>query len=309
MTRRNIDNSIFKLALKQHGAFTWNQAKDAGVSSATVTRRVASGSWERLASGIYVLTAMPDNWQRSFSAAQLSIDDSILPGASALQVHGLPGGRDGRPTLVIPAGSTTRSSLATIRRSEHVQWKTEDGFRVSMVEQAVLEVAGECNVELLERIIDSSLIDGKASLVRYRERLAALSGCRWPGIAKVRALVEARDDEFVIPESELERVLYKVLARAEVPEVERQLHPPWSVDDPRRFDAGSRAWRAIFEADGRPWHARYLAMETDRRRDLEAAANGWLPMRFTWNQLTTGAEESIELIRSAGSHRTQLPAA
>ncbi len=49
----------------------------------------------------------------------------------------------------------------------------------------------------------------------------------------------------------------------------------------------------VFEADGRRWHARLAAMERDRRRDLLAAAHGYLVVRLTWGELHDAFDEAV----------------
>lgn len=303
MTRRDIDELVLRLARAQHGAFTWAQATGAGASPDFVARRVRSGAWTKVAPGVYVMSTMPDTWERRLQAALLSLPGSSVSGRSALHLHQLPGGHTGLPQVSVEPGGTFRTPLAKVRRSLLPVNTRVQGFPCVTAEQAVFDIAGHASFAEVERAMDHALLEHRATVDRFQQRLDALTGHRWPGIAAMRALIAERGCGRPVPESELERVLYLVLDQAGVPDVVRQAHPPWSPGDRRRFDALSPSWRTIYEGDGRRWHSRMQDMERDRRRDQEAASHGHLVLRFTWSQLTEGADEAIDVIRAAGRWR------
>ena len=60
------------------------------------------------------------------------------------------------------------------------------------------------------------------------------------------------------------------------------------------------------QADGRSWHARVSAFETDRWRDNQAAAHGLRVQRFTYTRLRHRPDEVVAIIEQAG--RTALAA-
>ena len=68
----------------------------------------------------------------------------------------------------------------------------------------------------------------------------------------------------------------------------------------------SAAWALVIEADGRAWHTRVEDFERDRRRDAEAAAAGYLTLRFTHHQLTH--EQAVGAPRRARDRRSTPPA-
>lgn len=47
-----------------------------------------------------------------------------------------------------------------------------------------------------------------------------------------------------------------------------------------------REEKCVFDVDGAAWHSDRLAFETDRRRDAELTALGFVVIRVTWRQLT-----------------------
>lgn len=303
MTRRDVDQRVLRLASDQHGAFTRSQAAQAGADKFLANRRVSARVWQQAAPSVYVLAASARTWRREFKVAELSVPGSALSGRSALQLHALPGGSVSAPHLAVTGCRSVRSTVAQIHRCPLAATMRVDGFRVVTVEQAVFDVAGQASRRELERIIDHALLEGRASLGRFQDRLAVFDSARLRGIGKLRALIAERGDGFVAPESELERYLNRVLDMAGVPDLVFQAHPPWRPGDRRRFDAMSMSWRSISEADGRLWHSRMADMERDRRRDHEAAAHGYLVMRFTWAQLTDFVQETVALIRAAGTTR------
>ena len=303
MTKRDLDRRVNRLARDQHGAFSWAQARSLGVTAGMAARRTRNGEWLRPARSVYLVAAAPTTWRQAVKAAELSLPGSAVGGSSALELYGLPGGNRGVVRLTVPSGSSGRTPLAIVRRSDLVTTTRVDGFRVVTPEQAAFDVAGGVSTAELERIVEGALLEGRTSTARLERRLAALDGSRLAGIDKIRAVILDHGAGLVVPESELERLLYRALDLAEVPGVIRQATPPWKPHSRERLDALAPGWRVVFEADGRRWHARREAMERDRRRDHEAAANGFLVLRFTWAQLTSGLDEVVEIIRATGAWR------
>jgi hypothetical protein len=74
-------------------------------------------------------------------------------------------------------------------------------------------------------------------------------------------------------------------------------HPiPWSPG--RRFDDAYPDAKVALEWDSRAWHEQREAMVADRRRDREAAAHGWVVLRFTWEEVTKKPREIVETVKT-----------
>lgn len=303
MTRRDVDDALVRLGQDQHGVFSFEQAAARGATAGMLGRRVATGSIERVAKGIYVFSASPNTFLRRLKAAELSVPGAAVSGRSALHLYEIPGGHTHQIELTVERGDSRRTTLARVHQRRSVCTTRTKGFRAVTVEQAIFDAAATASFGELEAMIDHSLLEHLASVRRFSERLSVLGGARLAGIANMRALIVERGEGFVPPESELERVMGRALHCARVPGIVRQAAPPWAPGSRERLDALSMPWRAVFEADGRRWHSRMQAMDNDRRRDLLAAAYGFIVLRFTWAQLTTAFDEVVDLIVQAGRWR------
>ena len=92
-------------------------------------------------------------------------------------------------------------------------------------------------------------------------------------------LLDERVAAGVTDRSTLERQMDELLAPTSLPRPIKE-HPIPSSAPGEGFAA--RAWveaLLILEIDGRPYHARRLAMRRDRARDRAAARMGWQTMR------------------------------
>lgn len=119
---------------------------------------------------------------------------------------------------------------------------------------------------------------------------------RRPGATALRALMESEAPGGV-PRNEFEEAFLALLDRAGLPRPEQNadlmIHGRFI-----EVDCLWRRQRVAVELDGRAVHVREAAFESDRRRDRQLAAEGWLPDRITWLQLRDEAEEVLADLRA-----------
>ena len=74
-----------------------------------------------------------------------------------------------------------------------------------------------------------------------------------------------------------------------------------------RIDLGWRRWRVGIELDGRAFHSSADAILNDRRRQNALLTDGWLILRFTWDDLVLRPEQVLATIRDALAARAAWP--
>lgn len=301
----NPNRAIERLARQQHGAFNHRQAVGLGCSNKMIHLRLASGSWLRLAPGIYALASAPSSWRRQYKAAELTHPDAAIAGLAAAKLHAIDGFRTAGPEIVVPYTSKTRTPIARVHRGRDVPTVTVDRIRVTSIAQTLFDLLSRINLDRLERAMDGQLLSSRVSVEELQERRHALDLARRPYIGLWRQLVDERSqDGWVHPESELESVLWQVLAGLpSQPELVRQATMPWWKPGEGRVDGLIPQWRTIVEADGRRWHARVHDFDADRWRDNVAQAHGYRVLRFTYTHLHHRPDEVRRIVEETGQWR------
>lgn len=303
MHRCDFDRQIALIARRQHGAFSTDQARDAGGTRHVLANRRAHGTLIRLAANVWALASHPPTWQRQLKAAELSVAGSAVCDRGAAVVHGLAGYRLGRLVVGVAPTGNPRSSLAEVRRVRDLPTTEVDGIRVTTVAQTLFDLLASSELAVLEAALDDAILRGMVSGEELAERSDALSAARRPGIAAWRALVEERSASAWVPaESVLESELRALVKRlpSGVP-VSFQATPPFWRSGAGRVDAYLPLHQVILEADGRRWHARMADFDRDRWRDNVAAAHGHRVVRFTHTHLTQFRVEALRLLLAAVS--------
>lgn len=143
------------------------------------------------------------------------------------------------------------------------------------------------------RVADLSDLE---SIVRER----AGRGCR--GAAQLRRLLHRMAAG---SKSEAEQRMGRLLHRSGT--------GPWIANHPLRDDLGHLVaeidfamplLRIAIEVDGRAFHSDRRSFEGDRRRQNHLVLDGWLVLRFTWEQITRDPEGVIAAVLAAVQHRT-----
>jgi very-short-patch-repair endonuclease len=307
MSRMGVGKACARLMASQSGVISRSQAIELAATPSFIRTRVDRGDWTRLAPSIYASTSAPATWELKLWAALLYHDPSLAGGRSAAYLHGFEGVRASRPEILIPYGANSRSPLARVVRARHfaeVSSTTINGFRCTTVAETILTLSMTHPAGLIERFVDDRLAAGKLSIVDFHPILERLEFARQPGLRALRRTISARaDDAYQPPTNELERLLYRLLDRDELPPYERQLPFKYPTTN-ATVDAYIGRWLLIVEGDGRRWHNRSADHDRDRLRDAEALAAGYAVLRLTWKMLKFEPEECLRRLLAIGQARS-----
>jgi very-short-patch-repair endonuclease len=287
------DDSVRTLAAGQMGRFT--RAQVASLDPAhhsLVQRRIRSGAWLRQTSRVLCLPGAPLDPIGSLWTVHLHFGaGATLSHWSAAVAHAFPHVEPRRfeiPSVTVAHGSHRRTELCRVHQSRtlaDVERTVVGGLPVTTIARTLVDLAPLVSGARLEAWIDHFAAE---RLLLPRDLIAVtghLEGPARQGIAPVVALVADRTSGTGIEQGRLERSLTAVLRLAGLGDGIAQFPHPGRADGTEVVDRAFPAARLVIEADGRRWHARRAASAVDKRRDRMAAAEGWLTVRYEWDDL------------------------
>jgi very-short-patch-repair endonuclease len=276
---------------RQAGVVGRDQALAAGMSPAAISARVAKGRWQTLHPGVYLASHCSVTDEARMWAAWLwAGPDATVSGVAAAWWYGM---WDSCPSVVevtVPRGRwprarfgvrVSRRDLERLDRAEH------QGVAVTAPEFTALEAAvalGEHGVRLLDRALQRHVSFGAVLRAHHRNIGRRGSRSAW----KLLTVAGDRAD------SQAERVLKGLLRKARLSGWQRG-HPVGGYE----VDFAFVEERVAIEVDGWAWHSDPARFRHDRERQNNLVLSGWTVLRFTWHDLTQGADRVITTIRSA----------
>jgi very-short-patch-repair endonuclease len=144
----------------------------------------------------------------------------------------------------------------------------------------------------LESALDTAIKLRLVSLEHISRYIERNGPANRKGVARLRRLLRDRTEG--VPESELERRFLRVIRKARLPMPARQ-HRIGS----RRIDFAYVEKRIAIELDGLADHRTKRIFEDDRRRQNDLVLDGWVVLRFTWDDVTKRSDDVIATIRRA----------
>jgi len=176
------------------------------------------------------------------------------------------GHRSDRPTIRIHSGTLDPEDIAIV-----------DNIPVTAVARTILDLAGILQKDPLLRVVEEAERREKFDLRAMESTMARRSKAK--GRVKLREiLADYRDTPDT--RSKLERDFFALVKRAKLP-------PPQLNTMVAGFlvDVCWPQWRLVVELDGRGFHARRRAFETDRIRDATLQRHGYRVLRITYKRL------------------------
>ncbi len=261
-----------------HGAARQAELLRHGVSRRALSSAVRSGSVVRLETGLYCLPGS----QSSDVTAAVRLNGVLSCGSAALH-HGLEA--FGRVSLHVTTTSTPNRPGRGV--SLHRR-RVECDARVTTLRQTLLDCCRCLPRAQAVSVLDSAVRQGRVDL----EELTSLAPRRGRSAKVVRETVRLVDPK---AQSVLESAARVLLVGAAVGVVESQVEVPrvgW-------VDVVVDGWLVV-EVDGYAVHRDRF--REDRRRDAELVRQGFVVLRFTYEDLERRPEWVLRVVRETLAH-------
>lgn len=271
--------------------------------------RLRNGIWLVLDHGVYGHAAVPPTWERSIMASVLAEPSAVASHRASAALRELAGFRRGRPEITVPPGASARGRLAIVHRGVDVRTTTIRGIPVVTLEQTFVDLAQVCSETKVRAALAERVDRSPRLLDAVRDRYCVLAPHGGRDLRTLRRVLDRFGAGTVPGRSELEVRLAAALSGPGIPPVRWEAPFPGREASLQRVDGLIEPWSIIVEADGRAWHTRIEDFERDRRRDADAAAAGYLTLRFTHHQLNHELSWVRRTLIAAGACRTNRSAA
>jgi very-short-patch-repair endonuclease len=310
MARNGRDARLGLLAGRQGGAFSFRQAIELGFPSSTIADRLRKGAWDRRLPGVYAVAGVDRSRIHELWVAVLAAGpNTTLTHETACLIHGAERLPSKPITLTGPHGWHHALPAVFVHQIDDLQpWHrtTWRGLPVSAPARAVVELAATQSASMIGRVADDFIAAKRTTLARISAVFAELARPGKPGMEKIATVLDARGEGYVPPASELERLLFDVLAAGGLAAPQRQVPLVGHSSVSGIVDGAYADAKLVLEADGRRWHDRLEASANDRRRDAELARVGWQTLRFVYEQLKDDPGEVCAIVRETRAVRLGL---
>ncbi len=288
-----ISRRMLDLAAQQGGYIRRDQLVSQGLSASAIDRRLNEGVITKVIPGIYMVIPSPDHVDL-LRGAVLALPDAVVSHQSAAHLLPFPRLPALTPTVMVPSHTTHRFPGLVVRRCSDLidtDIVEIDGLVVTSTPRTFWDLGGLLRFGEFDAIGESLVIAGRMGLDEFEEMTIRLARRGKPGSRAAHHFLEIRaggDPKATV----LERKGREVLFNAGLPEPVPQYPLPWTPH--RRFDDAYPDERIAIEWDSRAWHEQRAAMASDRRRDREAATQGWVLLRYTWDEVTKKPHEIVD---------------
>jgi Transcriptional regulator, AbiEi antitoxin len=286
------------LAAKHYGNVTRRQLRELGLSHTAIANRVKVGRLHRVYRGIYAVGRRPVTPHELASAAVLACGPgAALSDGSAMSLWGFWRRWDQPFEVTVPGDRRTNGVVVHRSRTLHRRdLTTHLSIRVTSPARTIFNVSPRLDNKALKRAVNNALHSDWCTESQFAElltRLAHLQQAR--RIAPLIGLPgtptrSGWEDEFpgFCQDHGLPMPVMGALVRGYL------------------VDALFRAERVIVELDSWEFHKDAIAFQTDRERDAEALAAGFVTVRITWERIHGVPRKEANRLRAilaAHAHR------
>jgi hypothetical protein len=216
--RTHREAALARVAARQFGAFSRDQALEVGFTPSMISKRLQAGAWILLDHNVYCLAATPPSWHQRLMAACLA-GPAVASHRSAGRLWGLPRMPEGIVEVTAVRHRRRRASDVIWHESYHLTSKdiTElQGIQVTRPVRTFLDLGVLLTREQLEEVFNEGLRRNLLSVPAVGCRLEELGPLR-RGAGRVRALLKSHLLDHRPPESVLETRFLQLIRRSGLP--------------------------------------------------------------------------------------------
>lgn len=287
-------NRLRRIARRQRGLFTREQARMCGFTPRQIARRLRSGAWQTVLGRVLAEAGLRINPRVRDWAAQLAVSRSVVAGFAAAREYGIPV-PSGSPCIIVPPETHPRLAGVRILRTpvDRRDLRVCDGVPITNVERTIFDCLRLLPEREARDLLDRALQQGWITIDGLTDRIHRHTGYR--GNPKLIRLLRGVTDG---ARSEAERSLLALLRESGI--------DGWSANRPIRDGEGLigigdivfDAIRLVVEVDGAAHHTGPYEFQRDRHRQNRLVAAGWTVLRFTWRDIVERPEYVVATIRA-----------
>lgn len=297
------DRRLMNMARRQHGLLTRVQGRRAGLSDSAWGRRIADATFIRAHPGVVRLASAPQTDPQRILAAVLAVGEGAVGShISAARMWGCEvddwpvdltitdAARSARLHGVRVHRTTVLTDLRAVRRR---------GVPITSPLRTMADVGAVLSEQQVEEVLQHFLNTGLLTASAVRAIPERHGGRGRPGIGVLRAVLRRWEIGGAISDSTFEVLVAAHLA-------ENRLPAPHFHHRIGRYEVDFAFPDVLVavEVDGWSHHGHRVAFESDRARDLELAARGWLVVRLTWWAVTNRPTTTFEQLRQVVEQRS-----
>ncbi|MGH9071530.1 MAG: DUF559 domain-containing protein, partial [Acidimicrobiales bacterium] len=295
-----VDEQIARWMRCQHGLVTRTQANDCGLTVDGLRWRVCQGVWVQVQRGVYRNAAACETRRMKILAACLAGGPgTVASHRAAGWLWGLI--PPGAAVIEITMAHDRRRSLrgVEVHRSRHPEPAVErHGIPVTTPLATMVALAGVLSrsalEDALERAARQRMLTG-ADLYKELRQLNGSNRDNTKGATSLYAVLAERGYP-AVEATELERRTLFLLQQAALPNPVREL--PAGPGNRYRIDFTWPPTRVMVEVDGFDAHSTPEALRADLARQNELVSGGWIPLRYTWADITKHPDHVVAEIRA-----------
>ena len=307
-----ISHTLAATVAVRHGIVTHAELSADGVTHHAVRRLVERGMLVAVHKRVYRFATSPDTFESRCAAACAADPFAIVSGVAAARLwefrHTW---RPDVPHLLVGHDRTPVTRGVVLRRSNVINdvdvVERRDGIRVASPPRAWFDCARDVDDGRFERLTEW-VLDQHCTVPTLWDTARRLQARGRPGLARVKRIMEARDDWQKPAGSGLELRVLKALERRGIRLVRQ--YPLRLVDGTMIHpDGADPSIRWALEIDHVTWHGGRLDAQYDKRRDRAARLAGWQVERVTDLELADGFTVVIEQLVALHRQRAAAIAA
>lgn len=296
----HADLVLADIARQSDGVITRAEANARGVTDRQLYRRVASGLLERVFPELYVHLGTPATSTQALRIASMA-SRGVISHRSAAHLHGLLKRPPPLPEVTVDVHRRFRHPGVVVHRNDRLDdcdVMVVGGLLTTTAVRALIDIGTKVTFVTLTRATERGLRAGlftEDEVYTTRRRLARRGR---DGVGPVGTLLDCRSADLRATDSDLELMLWEVIERSDLPMPRRQVEVVANGAS-YRLDMAYPERRLALEGDGYGAHTERATFEKDRVRQNDLLLDGWLVLRFTWEQIIGHPEQVARSIRRA----------